>query len=427
MNKKEYIKLGDSDILIIDGDRGNNYPSKADFYQKEFCLFLDAKNITDSGFNFNEKHFINKEKDQKLRKGKLKRNDIVMMTRGSIGNVAIYDKSVPYDNIRINSGMVIFRCQKDYDAKFLYYMLKSHFVRKQINDLMSGSVQKQLPVSFIKEIKLLKPNTNINIGLISHIDARIKNNNKINDILGKMAKTIYDYYFLQFEFPCKKSTTYKASGGEMVWSEKIKGEIPKGWQVITLKDCIKHINTGLNPRHNFELGKGSIKYVTVKNLTTNGNIDFSGCDVIDEAARKIVHNRSNISKNDILFASIAPLGRCVIVKEDPVDWDINESVFCIRPDFQKVSTEYLYSYFMSDYFIKKAEHSSTGSIFSGIRITTLEEMPILIPNKEVIDQFTNQVSNLFEMKYNKEQENEKLISLRNFLLPLLMNEQVKSE
>ncbi len=239
-----------------------------------------------------------------------------------------------------------------------------------------------------------------------------------------LVQDLYNYWFNQFNFPNENGIAYKFNHGKLVWNRQLKKDIPKRWKVLFLKDCIKHINTGLNPRDNFKLGDGSIKYVTVKNLTTNGTIDFSSCDVINEKARKIVHKRSDVSKGDILFASIAPLGRCVIVKENPVDWDINESVFCIRPDLKKVSTEYLYSYFMSDYFIKKAEHSSTGSIFSGIRVNILEEMPILIPNKKVMTQFTNQVSNLFEMKSKKENENEKLISLRNFLLPLLMNGQI---
>ena len=187
---------------------------------------------------------------------------------------------------------------------------------------------------------------------------------------------------------------------------------------------INHINTGLNPRDNFKLGKGCIKYVTVKNLTDEGTINFNNCDIIDEEARKMVHNRSQITKGDILFASIAPLGRCVIIQEKPEEWDINESVFSIRPDYEKISSEYLYMIFMSEYFIKKAEHSSTGSVFNGLRINILENIGIIIPNKEIIDLFTNRVTSILYEKYLYEKENEELKRLRDYLLPLLMNGQV---
>ena len=116
-----------------------------------------------------------------------------------------------------------------------------------------------------------------------------------------MEKTLYDFWFLQFEFPNEEGKPYKSSGGKMVWNEELKREIPEGWEVDTVKKCICHINTGLNPRDNFKLGNGHIKYITVKNLTINGTIDFSGCDQIDEDARKIVHKRSDVSKGDILF------------------------------------------------------------------------------------------------------------------------------
>lgn len=221
-----FVKIEDTDIVLIDGDRGVNYPSKDDFYDKEHCLFLDARNITDKGFDFTETHFITKEKDKMLRNGKLQRNDIVMMTRGSVGNVALYDETVPYDNIRINSGMIIIRCKREYEPLQVYYLFKSNFVQKQISDMMSGSVQKQLPVSIINKIELLR--TRINIDTIYAIDKKVENNNRINKELESIAKTVYDYWFLQFEFPNKGGKPYKSSGGKMVWNKELKREVPEG-------------------------------------------------------------------------------------------------------------------------------------------------------------------------------------------------------
>ncbi|MEI3269829.1 MAG: restriction endonuclease subunit S [Candidatus Gastranaerophilaceae bacterium] len=209
----------------------------------------------------------------------------------------------------------------------------------------------------------------------------------------------------------------------MIYNEKLKRNIPYEWSVDNVKSCITHINTGLNPRYNFVLNNGNIKYITVKNLTTQGSIDFSNSDTIDEVAQKTVHKRSDISKGDILFASIAPLGRCYLIQEEPQTWDINESVFSIRPK-NTMPSEYLYMFLMSETFVKKAENSSTGSVFAGIRIKTLENMLMVIPDEKILKQFKEKISKILLQKYSKECENQELTSIRDFLLPMLMNGQV---
>ena len=97
---------------IIDGDRGKNYPKAGDFLDTGYCLFLNAKNVTQKGFDFENCNFITREKDDALRKGKLSRGDVVLTTRGTVGNLAYYSENIPYENIRINSGMVILRMDR---------------------------------------------------------------------------------------------------------------------------------------------------------------------------------------------------------------------------------------------------------------------------------------------------------------------------
>jgi len=229
---------------------------------------------------------------------------------------------------------------------------------------------------------------------------------------------------VQFDFPNEEGKTYKSSGGKMVFNPILKKEIPYNWEVKKLSSCLKHINTGLNPRDNFVLGNGNIKYITVKNLTTDGTIDFSGCDLIDENARIIVHERSKISKGDILFASISPLGRCYIIQEQPEKWDINESVFSIRPDQKIITSEYLYCYLTSEWFMKKAEKEATGSIFAGIRMAALNSMAITVPDEKVLKRFSSILKPIFEQKDKLFNEIQHLTKLRDELLPLLMNGQV---
>ena len=260
--------------------------------------------------------------------------------------------------------------------------------------------------------------------ILKLLNNKIELNNKINQELEQMAKIIYDYWFVQFDFPDEKGRPYKSANGKMVYNEVLKREIPDGWEVKPLKYLIKHINTGLNPRDNFILGNGNIKYITVKNITENNLLDFKNCDTIDEIARNKVHNRSDIQVGDILFASITPLGRCYLIQESPIGWDINESVFYIRPNLIEISSEYLLMCLTSKYFTKKASNSSTGSIFTGIRIKTLENMSILIPPQNILKTFTKKLNQLLKRKNICFKENIDLEKVRDFLLPLLMNGQI---
>ena len=150
-------KLKNFDIEIIDGDRGKNYPKKEEFSNKGECVFLNAKNVTKKGFSFSEVQFISKEKDDLLRKGKLVRGDIVLTTRGTIGNIALYDDVIPYNNMRINSGMVIYRCGDTLYKPFLINLYRSKYIIDQINEMQTGSAQPQLPIKIMNELELCLP------------------------------------------------------------------------------------------------------------------------------------------------------------------------------------------------------------------------------------------------------------------------------
>ena len=142
---------------IIDGDRGKNYPTAEDFFDDGYCLFLNAKNVTTSGFNFDNCMFVSKEKDEALRKGKLSRGDVVLTTRGTIGNLAFYTNEVPFENVRINSGMVILRMKQDVVDE-VYFIEQFKLQLDDIKEkIASGSAQPQLPISTMNKIQVLVP------------------------------------------------------------------------------------------------------------------------------------------------------------------------------------------------------------------------------------------------------------------------------
>lgn len=157
-NNFQFQPIESLQISVIDGDRGQHYPKEHEFYEDGYCLFLTAKNVTSSGFQFDEKLFIDKNKDELMRKGRLKRGDIVITTRGTVGNIAYFDENIPFDNLRINSGMAIIRNENsNFDSHFLYSVLKSAIINSQIERLTFGSAQPQLTIGIINSLKLPTP------------------------------------------------------------------------------------------------------------------------------------------------------------------------------------------------------------------------------------------------------------------------------
>lgn len=142
---------------IIDGDRGKNYPKIDEFSEEGYCLFLNAKNVTSDGFNFENCMFVSKEKDETLRKGKLLKGDVVLTTRGTIGNIAFYTEEVPFEHMRINSGMVILRMKKEV-VNQVFFMEQFKMQLMDIKEkIASGSAQPQLPISTMNKIEIILP------------------------------------------------------------------------------------------------------------------------------------------------------------------------------------------------------------------------------------------------------------------------------
>jgi len=171
----EVKTIEDLNISVLDGDRGKEYPKEKDFFQHEHCLFLSAKNVTKKGFRFDVSMFITEKKDNAMRKGKLKRGDIVITTRGTLGNIAYFNAEIPFENVRINSGMAIIRNDKTaVSTEFLNILLHSPLVNEQTELLAFGSAIPQLTIGLLKNLNIPVPSIeeqnkiSAMINLVSH-------------------------------------------------------------------------------------------------------------------------------------------------------------------------------------------------------------------------------------------------------------------
>lgn len=182
ISKNQTIPLSLNEIAeFIDGDRGKNYPTFDEFSASGFCLFLNASNVTSSGFNFDSCMFVTEEKDKIMRNGHLLLNDIVFTSRGTLGNVALYDKNIKYKNVRINSGMLIIRPKGiNLSPYFIYTLLKSNYMKSAIEQFRSGSAQPQLPIKDLQNITFDIPESQNVLDDLEHRFFKIEETISIN-------------------------------------------------------------------------------------------------------------------------------------------------------------------------------------------------------------------------------------------------------
>lgn len=336
-----------------------------------------------------------------------------------------------------SSEFIVLRKNENSDSKFIYYLARSPWFRERAISCMEGtSGRKRVNEGALKRQEILVPTISEQqkiAAVLSALDDKIALNNTINAELEAMAKTLYDYWFVQFEFPYDfaqgkpnaEGKPYKSSGGKMVYNETLKREIPEGWEVKRFGDLVQTINTGLNPRDHFKLGYGENFYITIKNIEY-GIIKFdNSCDKIDDESLNRIQKRSNLQKGDILFTSIEPVGKTYLLHEKPKSWNINESVFNIKPNYQLVSSEFLFMLASSEEMKFKCKYSSTGSIHKGIRINPLKEFTFVYPPINTIELFTKKIKPILSKIDLNQKQNQELAALRDWLLPMLMNGQVQ--
>ena len=263
---------------IIDGDRGKNYPQQHEFLEEGYCLFLNTGNVTATGFSFESNQYISKEKCDLLRKGKLQRRDIVYTTRGTVGNAAFYADSVPYEHIRINSGMVIIRPNEDVVCtEFLYQILKSDYYRPYFKKHCTGSAQPQLPIKNFSTIELDLPDLETQqkiADMLSTYDDLIENNLKQIKLLEEAAQRLYKEWFLDLRFPGHETTS-------------ITDGIPEGWKKERLIDIVKVQYGYAFDGSLFNANGNGTPIVRIRNIPAGTTADYT---IEDADPQYVVHN-----------------------------------------------------------------------------------------------------------------------------------------
>ena len=325
---------------------------------------------------------------------------------GSVGKVHYYEQATWAHNTAL-----FVKDFKGNDPKYLYYFLKNLHLDKMFDKgssvvpSLDRKVVHSLNVPCHKDIDCQKRIA----AILSKIDRKIELNCAINQNLEAMAKQLYDYWFVQFDFPNEEGKPYKSSGGNMVWNEKLKRNIPIGWNNGTLID-IANITMGQSPdgtSYN-EIGEGVLFY--------QGSTDFG---IRFPSVRQYTTAPSRFAKKgDILMSVRAPVGAVNIANNDCC---IGRGLSALNSKIG--STTHLY-YILNDLRIAFDQRNAAGTTFGSITKEDLYNLPIVIPAKEVISAFDKICSPMFDRQMLLGEEIDTLIKQRDELLPLLLNGQV---
>ncbi|MCF2650052.1 MULTISPECIES: restriction endonuclease subunit S [Niallia] len=393
--------LEELNINIIDGDRGKNYPKKDELTSTGYCPFLNNKNLIGDKISLNDCEFISKERDSLLRKGRIQVNDIIITTRGTVGNVGFFHNKLDYDFARINSGMVILRnADSDILTQYLYHLLKSPLLKEQYKSLTSGSAQPQLPIRDLKKVKLIIPPKVIQekiVNIIDSIESKIELNHAMNNTLEHMAMTLYKHWFIDFG---------PFQDGDFTDTEL--GEIPKGWEVKSLKD-IASILMGQSPKSEFynQEGEGLPFHQGVANFGIRFPINITHSTKLLRVAEE----------GDLLISVRAPVGRLNIAHTKMV---IGRGLSAIS---SKTNNPSFLLYTLKTLFSEEDKYGS-GTIFNSINKGELENLKVIVPVETIINEYESRVS-VYEslIKTNHEQ----ILSLtdtRDYLLPRLLSAEI---
>jgi len=343
--------------------------------------------------------------------------DIIYTRTGQIGLAFRGMQGVVHNNSFIVS-LKTDELEKDY----LYTVLNSNFVKKQANSQAKNSVQPDLTHTMFKSIVIPVPDSreeqNRISKIINNINQKIQTNIQINQELEAMAKTLYDYWFVQFDFPDQNGKPYKSSDGKMVYHPELKREIPEGWEVEKIENIA-------------QTGSGGTPKSTNVSYYSNGEIPWINSGELEQT---VITSTSNFITEEGLnnsSAKLFPSGTILVAMYGATAGKVSFLTF------EASTNQAICAIMLTDirmrYYLKNVIEDlyqylvklSTGSARDNLSQDMIRNIKVVIPSNDILDRFYDFSNNIIKEITKKQQENEQLTQLRDWLLPMLMNGQVK--
>ncbi|RNW26794.1 restriction endonuclease subunit S [Citrobacter werkmanii] len=422
MSKLRTVKLNELAApgrSVISGPFGSNIGQR--FFQDAGVPVIRGNNLTTDFRKFNDEGFVflTEEKADELKSDAI-RGDILFTAAGTIGQVGMIPKSSKYDRYVISNKQLRFRVNpKIADPEYVYYWLASPWIYKTILSRNTGSTVPLINLGVIKSLPVSLPESIIEQRKISRlfslIGEKITLNNRINAELEAMAKTLYDYWFVQFDFPNANGKPYKTSGGKMVYNATLKREIPAGWEVTNIGSVVRTELGGTPSTAVDDYWKGasipwlssaetaSFPVISSEQMVTQSGIDNSAATLLP--------------KGTVVISIVRYIRPSIL----GLDAATNQSVVGILEN-ENLKSTFIYPYFCSE--VPRLMGLRTGAQQPHINKGTIDDSPIAIPPADVLANYYSVADAIFEKIMVQAFQSYELTKLRDWLLPLLMNGQV---
>jgi len=370
-------------------------------------------------------------KETSLKKYPINTLSIAMYGEGKTrGNVSILKSEMTTNQACCN--IVVDEQKANY--RYVYYFLKTQY--SQLRRLSSG-IRNNLNSNDIKEFEIRLPDSLEKQKQIASVlfplDSKIEINNRINVELEAMAKTLYDYWFVQFDFPDKNGKPYKTNGGKMVWNVELKREIPEGWEVVKMADWIVAYKSG-------DWGKEELEGNFTKKVTCIRGADINGLNGLAELkppVRYILEKNSSkiLNSHDLIIeisggSPVQSTGRIAFITDATIRRFENPLIcsnFCKPISIKNKKLLYNFVYYWKSLYdagIFFGYEGKTSGIKNLLFDSFVNSYYTVVPDDKIVDQFYDIMENIQEKKQTTLAENQQLASLRDWLLPMLMNGQV---
>jgi len=374
---------------------------------------VTVEHLGEIGFIKRNLPLVSDNDKARLIKYTLKEGDIVFSRVGSIDRCTYVTKNE--EGWMFSGRCLRVRFNDKANAKYVSYYFRQRYFKEMMLNISVGATMPSLNTDLMDNIPLFLPELQTQqkvAAVLSALDSKIELNNRINTELESMAKTLYDYWFVQFDFPDANGKPYKSSGGKMVWNEELKRHVPEGWGVGTLLDIAEYVN-GLPCQKYRPINDESLKVIKIREM----NEGFSSNT---ELVRPDIPKKAIVENGDVLFSWSASLEIKIWTGGKGA---LNQHIFKVTSDKYPKSFYYFQLLNYLQHFKMMAENRKTT--MGHITQDHLQQSRIVIPTIELTQRLEKIIAPMFEMTMNTEIENQQLSHLRDWLLPMLMNGQVR--
>ena len=408
----ETKKLIDCCEFISDGD--HLPPPKSD----SGVPFITISNITGQNkLSFEDTMFVPESYYNGLNENKkAQKGDILYSVVGSFGKPVYvdFDKQMVFQR-----HIAILRPKRNVNARFIYYTMLNPQFYKLVDKLAIGCSQRTVTLDTLRNIEVNLPDKDIQdkmVGILSLIDEKIANNNAINDNLEQQLMLLYDYWFTQFDFPDNDGNPYQTSGGKVVWNDTLKRNIPENWKVQSvISNCLSSI---IKPGVEIFNTKTYLATADVKStsISTGTIVDYDGRE-----------SRANMqpSINSVWFAKMKNSVKHLYLNKEMqpiISSSILSTGFC-GLQCNEISFEYIASYVSNAYFEIHKDMLAHGATQEAVNNDDLAGVHIIIPEDTVLRAYHEATQAIYAQISKNICENQELVKLRDWLLPMLMNGQ----